>query len=134
MPATFQLEVATPERLLIRDGVSEAQIPAANGYLGILPEHAPLLSELGIGELSYVIDSQRRSLVVANGWIEVLPDRVRVLATVAEKANEIDAARARTALERADERLRHPAPDLDVARALNAAKRAHVRLQCASRK
>ena len=131
MTATYQLEVATPERLLVREQVSEAQIPAANGYLGVLPGHAPLLSELGIGELTYIVDGQRRSLTVSAGWVEVLPDKTRVLATVAEKASEIDMARAEAALKRAQDRLSHPAADLDVARALNAAKRANVRLRCA---
>ena len=131
MTATYQLEVATPERLLVREQVSEAQIPAANGYLGVLPGHAPLLSELGIGELTYIVDGQRRSLTVSAGWVEVLPDKTRVLATDAEKASEIDMARAEAALKRAQDRLSHPAADLDVARALNAAKRANVRLRCA---
>ena len=85
MADTFLLEVATPERLFVREQVTEAQIPAANGYVGILPGHAALLSELGSGELSYTMDGGRhRSLKVEGGWLEVLNDHARVLATTAE--------------------------------------------------
>ncbi|MEB2363721.1 MAG: F0F1 ATP synthase subunit epsilon [Bryobacteraceae bacterium] len=133
MPDTFELEVTTPERLLIRNQVNEAQIPAANGYLGIGPEHAPLLAELGIGELSYRVGNIRKSLVVAGGFVEVMTDHVRVLADSAEKASEIDVERARAALRRAEERLGSNATvAVDVARALNAAKRAKARLEAAA--
>ena len=132
MADTFLLQIATPERLLIHERVTEAQIPAANGYLGILPEHSPLLAELGIGELSYVVGSGRRqTIAVEGGWVEVLPDHVRVLATSAEKASEIDLQRAEEALRRASERLAHPEENLDLARALNAMKRAQARLDAA---
>ena len=110
-------------------------MPASNGYLGILPEHSPLLAELGAGELSYAMpNGARKSLAVDGGWMEVMPGHVRVLATHAEKADEIDAARAQAALTRANERLAHPGEDLDVARALNAMKRAQARLAVAARK
>ena len=133
MAETFELEIATPERLLIRADVCEAQVPAANGYLGILPEHSPLLAELGAGELHYVMpNGTRKYLAVDGGWVEVLPGHVRVLATHAEKADEIDAKRAQEALARANERLAHPSADLDVARALNAMKRAPARLAAAT--
>ena len=131
MADKFQLEIATPDRLLIREQVSEAQVPAANGYLGVLPGHAPLLAELGTGELSYVSGGKRQSLSVSGGWVEVLPDRVRVLATHAEKASEIDARRAEEALHRAEEHLAHPDAGIDVARALNAMTRAQARLAAA---
>jgi F-type H+-transporting ATPase subunit epsilon len=135
MADTFELEIATPERLLIRAEVREAQVPAANGYLGILPEHSPLLAELGSGELSYAMpNGMRKCLAVDGGWVEVMPGRVRVLATHAEKADEIDTARAEAALARASERLAHPIEDLDVARALNAMKRAQARLAAAAHK
>ncbi len=84
MADTFLLEVATPERLMVRENVSEAQIPAANGYVGILPGHAALLSELGAGVLSYTAEGRRRSLKVEGGWLEVSNDQARVLATKAE--------------------------------------------------
>jgi len=135
MADTFVLEIATPERLLIRADVREAQVPASNGYLGIMPGHSPLLAELGAGELSFVMpNGTRKYLAVDGGWVEALPDRVRVLATHAEKADEIDAKRAQEALNRATERLAHPDANLDVARALNAMKRAQARLSAAAHK
>jgi F-type H+-transporting ATPase subunit epsilon len=135
MADTFQLEIATPERLLVQENVTEAQIPAANGMIGVLPEHAPLLSELGTGELSYRASDGRRSIVVAGGWVQVLNNHVRVLADRAETANEIDAARAEAALKRAHERMNQPASaNIDVARALNAMKRAEARLAAARSK
>jgi F-type H+-transporting ATPase subunit epsilon len=84
MAETFLLEVATPERLFVRENVSEAQIPAANGYVGILPGHAALLSELGAGELSYTAGGRKQSMFVDGGWLEVSNDRARVLATKAQ--------------------------------------------------
>jgi F-type H+-transporting ATPase subunit epsilon len=135
MADTFQLEIATPERLLVQEHVTEAQIPGAEGMLGILPEHAPLLSELGTGELSYRNAEGRRTIVVSGGWLQVLHNHVRVLADRAELANEIDAARAEAALKRAHERLNQTAAaNVDVARALNAMKRAEARLAAAHSK
>ena len=135
MADTFELEIATPERLLIRADVCEAQVPAASGYLGILPEHAPLLAELGAGDLSYLLtNGTRKHLAVDGGWVEVLSGHVRVLATHAEKADEIDSARAEASLARANERLAHPAEGIDVGRALNAMKRAQARLAAAAHK
>ncbi len=84
MAETLLLEVATPERLMVRETVREAQIPARNGYIGVLPGHAALLAELGAGELSYLAGGLRRSLRVAGGWVEILNDHVRVLADTAE--------------------------------------------------
>jgi F-type H+-transporting ATPase subunit epsilon len=88
MADTFLLEVATPERLLVNERVSEAQVPAANGYLGILPGHAALLAELGAGELSYAVEGRRRALKIDGGWVEVANDHVRGLANVAEKSGD----------------------------------------------
>jgi len=84
MADTFLLEVATPERLMVHENVSEAQIPAADGYLGILPGHASLLSELGSGTLSYTAGGHHRSLRIEGGWLEVSNDHARVLATTAQ--------------------------------------------------
>ena len=134
MAETFELEIATPERLLVREQVSEAQIPLENGYIGVLPEHAPLLGELGAGDLTYVAEGRRRHMAVSGGWVEVLADHVRVVADKAEKADEIDAARAEEAQKRALDRLSHPATDLDVARALDALKRAQARVDAASKR
>jgi F-type H+-transporting ATPase subunit epsilon len=129
MADTFELEIATPERLLARVTVREAQIPVANGYIGVLPNHSPLLAELGTGALSYTdAGGLPKCLAVSGGWVEVLPDHVRVLADRAEKADEVDAARATAAIERARERLARPEAGEDIGRALNAMKRAQARL------
>lgn len=129
MPETFELEIATPEKLVLREQVEEAQIPAANGYIGVLPEHSPLLSELGIGELSYLAGGRRYYIAINGGWVEVLPRQVRVLATTAETADEIDVNRATEALHRAEVRLASPAENIDMARALNAFRRAQARAE-----
>lgn len=132
MAGTLTLEVATPERLLLKEQVKEAEIPGANGSLGILPEHAPLLSELGAGQLSYVLENgQKKYMAVSGGWVEVLPDHIRVLALRAEAAEDIDVKRAEEALKRAMGRLAAPGPEIDVARAINAMKRAQARLAAA---
>ena len=135
MAETFELEIATPERLLARTTVREAEIPAANGYIGVLPQHAPLLSELGTGDMWYVDeDGKRKHLALAGGWVEVLSGHVRVLADRAEYADEVDVARAEAALRRANERMAHPGAGMDVGRALNAMKRARSRLEAARQK
>ena len=86
--------LVTPERALVHEQVEELQIPGAEGYLGILPGHAPLFSELKVGELGYRIGERWFWLSVAWGFVEVLPDQVRVLAETAERAHEIDLERA----------------------------------------
>lgn len=135
MSALLRLEVATPERLLLRENVRQAQVPAANGYLGILPDHAPLLSELGVGVLIYELENgQKKWMSIIGGYVEVGPDRIRVLANRAENADEIDVARAQAALKRANERIMNPTPDVDIARALNALRRAQARLEAAAHK
>ena len=98
----FTLEIATPERLLVREEVSEVQIPGRSGYFGVLPEHAPLISELKSGVLSYVTGGQTHVLAVLGGFVEVLPDKVRVLADEAKRKDEIDSAAAQTELDRAN--------------------------------
>ncbi|MGC8881806.1 MAG: F0F1 ATP synthase subunit epsilon [Bryobacteraceae bacterium] len=135
MAALLRLEVATPERLLLRENVRQAQVPAANGYLGILPDHAPLLSELGVGVLIYELENgQKKWMSIIGGYVEVGPDRIRVLANRAENADEIDVARAQAAFKRANERIMNPTPDVDIARALNALRRAQARLEAAAHK
>jgi len=131
MQSSFRLEVATPERMLINEAVTEAYIPGADGYLGILPGHAPLLSEVGIGQLDYtLVNGQKHLVVVQGGWVEIHGHHVRVLANAAEMANEIDVERAQRALKRAMDRLNHKG-EVDLARALNAARRAQARLEAA---
>ncbi len=134
MAETFQLEVVTPDRLLVSESASQAQIPLANGYIGVLPGHAPLLGEVGIGDLTYVAAGRARHMAVSGGWAEVGDGWVRVLADQAEKADEIDLDRAEEARRRALDQLSRPAADLDVEGVLNALRRAEARLAAASRK
>ena len=134
MADTFLLEVATPERRLVHEPVLEAEVPGASGFLGILPGHAPLLGQLGIGELGYKLkDGKVHTVSVAGGYVEVTPTQVRVLADAAEFANEIDGARAEAALKRANDRLSKIDGVVDVARAINAMKRAQARLEMAKK-
>src|SRR5499433_686360 len=105
MADTFQLEIVTPERVAVRDTVEEMQIPGTNGYLGILPGHAPLITELAIGEITYRNGSTTHHLAVAWGFAEVLPDKVTILAETAERPEEIDVPRAEKAKERAEKKL-----------------------------
>jgi F-type H+-transporting ATPase subunit epsilon len=131
MAETLQLEIVTPERLVETDTVSEVQIPGKNGYLGILPGHAPLITELGVGEISYRADGMQYHVAVAWGFAEVLPDKVTILAEVAERAQDIDVERARKAQQRAEQRLHAASTDVDYGRALSALERANTRLQVA---
>ncbi len=129
--STFTLEVATPEKLVVRNDASEAQIPGSEGMLGVLPGHAALISEIEAGELSYVMDGKRQILAIGSGWVEISNNKVRVLVNSCEAPDKIDVARAEEALKRANERLLSPKEHLDLARALNAAKRANARLAVA---
>jgi F-type H+-transporting ATPase subunit epsilon len=134
LPESLELQVVTPARLMVQERVDEAQVPGRNGYLGILPGHAPLLSELQMGELSYRQGNRWTYLSAFWGFVEVLPDRVIVLAEMAERGEEIDVDRAREARERAEDRLKHAAdPDVDLVRAQAALQRALVRLQVAGK-
>jgi F-type H+-transporting ATPase subunit epsilon len=133
LPDHIQLEVVTPDRLVIRENVAEIQIPGLVGYLGILPGHTPLLAELGIGQLSYRQGSRTFYATVIGGLAEVLPDRVIVLADASERAEEIDVARARAAAERARKRSASPSDtSVDWERASRAAQRAATRLEVAA--
>jgi F-type H+-transporting ATPase subunit epsilon len=134
MADTLSLEVATPERALVREQVSDLQVPGKEGYMGILPGHAPLLGMLGIGTLTYVSDGKMRYLSIHQGFVEVLEDHVRVLADVAERAEEIDVRRARLALERAQEAGLNPALGVDPGAALLAMARAQARIATAELK
>ena len=97
MADIFQLEIVTPEKLVVKEAVEEAQIPGKNGYLGVLPGHAPLITELAVGEIAYKGAGGTHYLAVAWGFAEVLPDKVTVLAETAERAYEIDVKRAEAA-------------------------------------
>jgi F-type H+-transporting ATPase subunit epsilon len=106
MADTIELEVVTPERQLVKESVTEAQIPAREGYIGVLPGHAPLLSLLGSGTLSYIPQSgSRKVLAIHGGFVEVLPDHIRVLANLAERAEEINLEKARADLQAANQRM-----------------------------
>jgi len=134
MADTFQLEIVTPEKMVVRDVAEEMQIPGKKGYLGILPGHAPLITELAVGEITYRADGYTHHLSVAWGFAEVLPDKVTVLAETAERAEEIDVRRAREAKQRAEERLKSGNPEVDFNRAAIALQRADTRLEVAEKK
>ena len=130
LPESLTLEVVTPERLVVKEEALEAQIPGKVGYLGILPGHAPLISELKIGQLSYRVGPTTYFLAITWGFVEVLPERVIVLAETAERAEEINVPRATAARERAEERLKRTTDlDIDFKRATVAIERALIRLQ-----
>jgi F-type H+-transporting ATPase subunit epsilon len=133
MADLFQIEIVTPERMLVKDTAEEMQIPGKNGYLGILPGHAPLITELAVGEISYRNAGTTHRLAVAWGFAEVLPDKVTILAETAEKAEEINVERAQKSKERAEDRLKSGDTELDVDRALDALARAENRLQVAAK-
>jgi len=133
-PDSIQLVVVTPERQLLSEAVRKAQLPGADGYLGILPGHAPLISELGIGELTYkTISGQSGLLAVIRGFVEVLPGRVSVLAELAERAEDIDLKRAQDALKRAQELIAKGGDNIDWDRASASLQRALVRIQVVSK-
>jgi len=134
IPAHLTLEIVTPERLLVRDeAVDEVEIPGAEGYLGVLPGHTPLLATLQVGELWYRKGTEKTYLSISRGFVEVQPDRVTLLAQIAEKAEEIDVVRAEAAKQRAEERLKATDTDLDFERARMALLKSLIRLQVATR-
>lgn len=128
---TFELEIVTPERLIVKDTAEEIQIPGKNGYLGILPGHAPLITELSVGNISYKTGAAVSHLAVAWGFAEVLPEKVTILAEIAERAEDIDVERARKARERAEQWMKSTDPNADYTRAGNALVKAETRLQAA---
>ena len=142
LPTTLTLEIVTPDRALIREEVDEVVVPGSEGYLGVLPGHTPLLSSLKVGELWYRQGQEKHYLAIAFGFVEVLPDRVTVLADIGERAQEIDVQRAERAKQRAEQRLAQAqaqaqphltAVDLDIERARIALLKSLIRLQVASR-
>ena len=134
MADTLELEVATPDRQLVREQVSEVQLPGKGGYMGVLPGHAPLLGLLGIGTLTYVAGGKKSSLSIHEGFLEILEDHVRVLADCAERAEDIDIPRAKAALQRSQEQAINPALGVEPAAALAAMMRAEARLTTAEQK
>jgi F-type H+-transporting ATPase subunit epsilon len=134
MAESIELEVATPERELVREHVGDIQVPAKDGYLGILPGHAPLLSVLGAGALSYGVGSRRHYLAVEGGFLEILPDHVRVLANLAERAEDINLEQARADLARAQENVAAASSGGDSAAALDNLALAQARVLAAEQK
>jgi F-type H+-transporting ATPase subunit epsilon len=132
MPESFQLEIVTPEKLVVKEAVDEAQIPGLDGYLGILPGHAPLITELGVGVITYRAGGTTKTLSVAWGFAEVLQDKVTILAETVERPDEIDVARAQQAKERAEQLLKSNDPELDYDRAQHDLQRAETRLKVAT--
>lgn len=134
LPDKIELEVVTPQRLVLHEDVKWIEMPARDGYIGVLPGHAPLITELGIGVLTYRTNSHAHYLTVMQGYAEVLPDRVIVLAEISERPAEIDLERSRSAKQRAEAELaKAGSPDVDWQRATLALERAIVREQVASK-
>ena len=133
MAETFQLEIVTPEKLVVKDVAESAQIPAKNGYIGVLPGHAPLITELAVGEITYRLGNTSKSVSVAWGFAEVLPDKVTILAETAERPEEIDVNRAQQAKQKAEAELNSASPDIDYDAVQSALQRAEARLDVAKK-
>ena len=131
IPTKITLHVVSPERLLVNEVVDEVQIPGADGYFGVWPGHTPLLAALDIGTLSYRKGTESQYLAIAFGFAEVQPDHVTVLARTAEKAGEIDVARAQAAKQRAEGRMATFSMDIDYERARLALLKSLMRLRAA---
>ena len=134
MPDTFQLEIVTPEKLVVKDSAEEAQIPATTGYIGVLPGHAPLITELGAGEISYRSGGQLHRFATAWGFAEVLPDKVTILAETVERVDEIDVARAKQDLTQAEDALKQAQSEEEVTKDLGRVRRAEARIEVAEAK
>jgi F-type H+-transporting ATPase subunit epsilon len=128
LPDTIHLEVVTPEKQIFSSIVNSVTVPCKTGYMGILPGHAPFLGELGIGEISVVIEDRTDYLFCSWGFVEILPDRVVILAQTAEMASDIDIKRAEEAKSRAEKLLSSKDHGVDFARAELAMLRAISRL------
>ena len=132
IPASIDLQIVTPERMLVHEQVDEVEVPGVDGYFGVLPGHTPLLAALAVGELWYRKGQEKTYLSIVHGFAEVLPDRVTILAQLAERAEEIDVERAEAARKRAVERL-EGRTDVDFERARIALTKSMTRLQVSSR-
>ena len=133
MASKLKLDVAVPERQMLSEEVDEVQVPGADGYLGILPDHAPLMTRLGSGVLSCKAAGQTRYMALTGGVMEVLPDHVRILADTAEWADEVDIKRAEEARRRANDMLQSHEMEIDAERAARAIRRAEARLEATKR-
>lgn len=134
LPQNLELEIVTPEKHMLDETVDYVEMPGKEGYMGIMPGHAPLLSELGMGTLSYRKGGGVQYFAALGGFVEVLPGRVIVLADACERAGEIDVERARGSLERAKAELgRGGSSDDEKTEASRAMDRAQARLDAASK-
>jgi F-type H+-transporting ATPase subunit epsilon len=133
IPPYLQLHIVSADRSLVNERVDEVEIPGSEGYLGVLPGHTPLLTTLQVGQLWYRQGQDKHYLSIAFGFAEVQPDRVTILAEIAERADEIDTARAEAAKRRAEDRLSKPVSDMDFERARISLLKSLIRLQVATR-
>ena len=133
LPTQLRLQIVSADKSLVNETVDEVEIPGADGYFGVLPGHTPLLALLGTGEMWYRRGTDVHHLVIAFGFAEVQPDAVTILAQIAERADDIDVARAEAAKRRAEERLSKPTMDMDFERARLSLLKSLIRLQVASR-
>ena len=133
LPTSIQLQIVTPDKLLVNEQVDEIQVPGSEGYFGVLPGHTPMLASLAVGELWYRKGQEKFYLSIAFGFAEVLPDRVTILARLAERAEEIDVERAESSRKRAQERITQPKSDIDYERARIALTKSLARLQVSAR-
>ena len=133
LPTKIQLHIVSADRSLVNETVDEVEIPGSEGYFGVLPGHTPLLALLGAGELWYRQGTEKHYFSMAFGFAEVQPDRVTILAQIAERADEIDIARAEAAKKRAEERLAKTTVDMDAERARIALLKSLIRIQVATR-
>jgi len=131
IPQHLQLHVVSADRSLVNEQVDEVEIPGADGYFGVLPGHTPLLATLQVGTLWYRQGQEKHYLAIAFGFAEVQPERVTILAQIAERAGDVDVSRAEAARKRAEERLAKPSPDMDFERARVALMKSLMRLQAA---
>jgi len=133
LPTHLDLQIVTPDRLIVQEQVDEVEIPGLLGYFGVLPGHTPMLASLAVGELWYRKGQDKLYLTIAFGFAEVLPDRVTILARLAERAEDIDIERAESARRRAEERLAQSKSDIDYERARTALSKSLMRLQVSAR-
>lgn len=131
--ASFKIEVVTPSRKVLSREVESLVVPTSEGYIGVLPKHAPLVTNLGIGIARFSAGGKEEKMAICGGFMEIFQDSVSIMADTAELAGEIDVERAKRAEERAKKRLKEKSPDIDFARAENALKRSLARQEAAGR-
>lgn len=131
---TMRLEIITAEQVVFAGDVDSVQVPGISGELGILPHHAPLMTMIQPGELAINKDGDVAYLAISGGFLEVMANKVHVLADAAERSDDIDEERAQAAVQRAQERISSQSSDLDLERALGQLRRAQIRLGVSRRR